>query len=93
MAMCKLLLDLSNGQRTSWIVYCTHNKVLNVHHTELHAGMASGGTLLMAMSQILLDLPNSRRNETEADTLGVELLARACYNPEGLASALQVRKS
>jgi predicted Zn-dependent protease len=58
---------------------------------EAVTGFASGGTFLMTIAQLVLDLPNSRRNESEADEIGVELAARACFDPRGLADALQVR--
>jgi len=33
------------------------------------------------MSLLVLDLPNSRRQETEADALGMKYSAKACFDP------------
>lgn len=35
---------------------------------------------------LLLSLPNSRKLETEADYLGLQLMARACYDPDNAAN-------
>lgn len=40
-------------------------------------------------SQLLLTLPNSRQNEVEADHLGLELAARAGFNPNAAISVWQ----
>jgi metalloendopeptidase OMA1, mitochondrial len=51
----------------------------------------SDSDVTMLLARYLLELPNSRRNESEADAIGIELAARACFRPSGLASALRVR--
>jgi predicted Zn-dependent protease len=34
------------------------------------------------LQKYLMDLPNSRTQEREADLIGLRLMSRACYNPE-----------
>ncbi|KAJ2036812.1 metalloendopeptidase [Coemansia sp. S155-1] len=46
-----------------------------------------------AMSTLLLELPNSRQCEQEADQLGLYLMAKACYDPEQAVSLWQRMKA
>ena len=47
-------------------------------------GLGQGGTQLADMvAQVTFTLPNSRLHEQEADRIGVELAARAGYDPRG----------
>jgi predicted Zn-dependent protease len=48
-----------------------------------------GQSLASAVSQVTFTLPHSREQETEADRLGVELAARAGYDPHAAVSVWQ----
>lgn len=51
--------------------------------TETQAKMAG------QVADVMLTLPNSRKNETEADKIGLELAARAGFNPAAAVSVWQ----
>lgn len=52
-------------------------------------GSAATGDLGNALSQVMFTLPNSRTHEAEADRIGVELAARAGYDPRAAVSLWQ----
>lgn len=52
-------------------------------------GMQDKAQMAALGAQLLFTLPNSRGQESEADVLGLELLARAGYNPQGAVSLWQ----
>lgn len=51
----------------------------------------SGTGVFDAMHNVLVALPASRAAEGEADAIGMQLAARACYKPAGMINMLSVR--
>lgn len=52
-------------------------------------GVQAAGDLGAALSNVMFTLPNSRTHESEADLIGVELAARAGYDPRAAVSLWQ----
>lgn len=52
-------------------------------------GMQAAGDLGSELSKVMFTLPNSRKHEAEADRIGVELAARAGYDPRAAVTLWQ----
>lgn len=52
-------------------------------------GVAAQGDLGKALTNVMFTLPNSRTHESEADLIGVELAARAGYDPRAAVTLWQ----
>lgn len=52
-------------------------------------GMPMAGDLGSELTKVMFTLPNSRQHETEADRIGVELAARAGYDPRAAITLWQ----
>jgi predicted Zn-dependent protease len=57
------------------------------------AGSSAAGDLAGMVSQVTFGLPNSREAETESDRIGVELAARAGYDPRAAITLWQKMSS
>ncbi|RYG35430.1 hypothetical protein EON81_12750 [bacterium] len=44
-------------------------------------------------SSVLFDLPFSRSHETQADTMGFDMMVKSGYNPEGMADVFELLRS
>jgi T-complex protein 1 subunit theta len=51
----------------------------------------TGTDVFHSLLDLMVALPGSRANESEADHVGMHLAAHACFEPEGMVSMLQVR--
>eukprot|EP01025_Chloroclados_australasicus_P056410 TRINITY_DN6962_c1_g1_i2.p1 TRINITY_DN6962_c1_g1~~TRINITY_DN6962_c1_g1_i2.p1 ORF type:complete len:236 (-),score=31.84 TRINITY_DN6962_c1_g1_i2:211-918(-) len=56
---------------------------------QIVVGMLFGIMVPSGIFQLVMFLPHSRRNETEADRIGVRLMALACYDPNAMIPMLK----
>ena len=88
---------VSGGVDTGWTFYTPYSSRAsntNVMMTGLGVSVAgallgvgqAGQDLMGMVAKVSFELPNSREHETEADRIGVELAARAGYDPRAAVS-------
>lgn len=53
--------------------------------------LETSGGIFGQLHRLVVGLPGSRANETEADLIGMHLAARACYSPDGMVNMLKAR--